>query len=71
MVLPSAEHRVPLRETEQQGETLRKLPKDKSQDSISSVVSELTLWDIASSREGGRHWGLLILCISHREPEPE
>lgn len=54
MVLPSAEHRVPLRETEQQGETLRKLPKDKSQDSISSVVSELTLWDIASSREGGR-----------------
>lgn len=41
-----------LRETEELGETLRKLPKDKSQGFNSSVKSPLTLWDVASSREG-------------------
>lgn len=56
---------VSLRETEQQGETLRTLPKDKSQGSNSSVESELTLWDVASSR---RHWRLNF-CIPHSEPE--
>lgn len=49
--LPSAGHCVFLRETEQQGETLRTLPKDKPQGSNSSVESELTLWDVASSWE--------------------
>lgn len=56
-----------LRKTEQQGETLRKLPKDKSQRSNSSAESELTLWDVVSSR--GTLVTSRLLVSSHCEPK--
>lgn len=47
---PALDTMCPL-EKQEQGETLRKLPKDKSQ-SFNSSVESRTLWDVASSLKG-------------------